>query len=467
LWPIQPSFTSAAYDILQKITRIERKEIRIMSRSRLSRRAFLGSVAAASVVSIVPRHVVAGAKGAAPSAKLNVAGIGAGGQAFHDLSKVAQQCNIVALADVDNERAGKAFEKWPDAKRYKDFRVMLEKEKGIDAVVVACPDHVHAVAAMAAMQLGKPVYVEKPMAHTIPEVRKLMEAAKKYKVATQMGNQGHSGFGCRIIKTWIEKGTIGNVSEVHCWTNRPTWPQGIDRPTETRPVPATLDWDLWLGPAPVRPYNAAYCPRSWRGWWDFGEGALGDMGCHVLDAAFWSLNLGAPARISAETSGVNNETAPKWSVIKFEFPKRGKMPPVTLTWHDGGKKPERPADLESGRPMGDDEGGCMFAGEKGKILCGTYGGNGRTVPESRMKSVTSDYPKSPGQHEEWIEACKGGPAPGANFDYAGPLTELVLLGNVAMRAGQPIEWDAANMKIPNFPGAEKYVHSTYREGWSL
>lgn len=437
----------------------------------LSRRAFLGGTAGvAAVFSIVPRHVIAKSKEAPPSEKLNVAGIGCGGQAFHDLSKVALQCNIVALCDADDERAKEAFAKWPDAKRYRDFRVMLEKEKGIDAVVVATPDHFHAVAAMGAMQLGKGVYVEKPMAHSIGEVRKLMEAAKKYKAPTQMGNQGHSFYACRLTKTWIEDGAIGDVTEVRCWTNRPTWPQGMDRPTDTPPVPATLDWNIWLGPAPERPYNPAYCPRNWRGWYDFGCGALGDMGCHIMDSPFWALNLGSPTRVSAETSGIKSDSFPSWSIIKYEFPERGKMPPVTLTWYDGGKMPERPPELEEGQRMGDEDGGCMFVGSKGKLMAGTYGNGGRLIPESKMKAYKQPevpYPKSPGQHEEWIEACKGGKPAGANFDYAGPLTEVVLLGNIALRAGQPIEWDPVNMKIKNAPDAEQYVSSKCREGWTL
>ena len=442
-----------------------------MKKERLSRRAFLGRAAGATAVfSIVPRYAVAKSGETPPSEKLNVAGIGAGGQAFHDLRKVALQCNIVALADVDDERAAKAFQKWPDAKKYKDFRVMIEKEKGIDAVVVATPDHMHAPAAMAVMQLGKGVYVEKPMAHAISEVRKMMEAAKKYKVATQMGNQGHGLYGCRQTKAWIEEGVIGDVAEVHCWTNRPTWPQGMDRPTDTPPVPSTLDWNLWLGPAPERPYNPAYCPHIWRGWYDFGCGALGDMGCHILDSAFWALNLGAPTRVSAESSGIKSESYPSWSVVKYEFPQRGKMPAVTLTWHDGGKMPERPAELEQGRQLGDDDGGCLFVGTKGKLVVGTYGNGGRLLPESKMedaKSIKVKYPRSPGQHEEWIAACKGGEPAGANFDYAGPLTEMVLLGNIAIRAGQPIEWDSANMKFANVPEANRLLQCEYRTGWTL
>ena len=438
---------------------------------KLSRRVFLGRAAgAATVLNLVPRHVVARSGETPPSERVNVAGIGAGGQAAHDLNMVSRNGNIVALCDVDDRQAAKSYKRWADVPKYKDFRVMLEKEKGIDAVVVATPDHIHAVAAMTAMELGKHVYVEKPMAQSIYEARKLTEAARRYKVATQMGNQGHSFYGCRILHAWIDANLIGKVHEVHCWTNRPTWPQGIDRPTETPPAPPTLDWDLWLGPAPERPYNRAYAPRNWRGWCDFGCGALGDMACHIMDGSFWTLDLGAPTRVEAESSGINNETYPKWSIIRYEFPKRGKMPPVTLTWYDGGKMPPRPEELEEGRRMGDVDGGALLVGDEGKIMTGTYGNGVRIIPESAMKKAKRPkikIPKSPGHHEEWIEACKGGPPAGSNFDYAGPFTEMVLLGNLALRVGQPIEWDAENMRVANVPEAEQYVKREYRQGWAL
>lgn len=437
---------------------------------KLSRRTFLGGAVAASVFTIVPRRCIAKSGELPPSERLNVAGIGCGGQAGHDLSVVSETANIVALCDVDDERGAQSFRKWENAAKYKDFRVMLEKEKGIDAVVVATPDHVHAIAALTAMQLGKHVYVEKPMAHSIYEVRKLQEAARRYKVVTQMGNQGHSFYGVRLLKTWIDDNAIGDITEVHCWTNRPRWPQGIERPTDTPPVRAGLDWDLWLGPAPERPYNPAYCPRNWRGWWDFGTGALGDMGCHILDGPYWTLDLGTPTRVSAETSGVNSETGPLWSIIKYEFPQRGSKPPLTLTWYDGGKMPERPADLEEGRMMGDENGGALLVGKKASIMTGTYCQPVRIIPEKKMKAYKSPevkIPRSPGQHEEWVQACKGNGTANANFDYAGGLTELVLLGTIAMRAGKPIEWDPVNMKIPNAPEADVFIKGSYREGWAV
>jgi len=437
---------------------------------RCSRRTFLRCAGAATAFSVVPRHVVGGAGQVPPGERLNIAGIGAGGQAEHDLNKVALDNNIVALCDVDDRRAADSFQRWPEAAKYKDFRAMLDKEKGIDAVVVATPDHIHAVAAIAAMELGKHVYVEKPMAHSIHEARRMMEVARRTKAITQMGNQGHSFYGVRMLHGWLESRTIGKVSEVHCWTNRPTWPQGIGRPADTPPVPDTLDWDLWLGPAPERPYNPAYAPRNWRGWCDFGTGALGDMACHIMDAAFWTLDLGFPTRVEAETSRPSDETYPKWSVIRYEFPKRGKLPAVTLTWHDGEKMPDRPEDLPEGRPFGSNDGGGLFIGTKGKIIHDAYGGGVRVLPESKMKGKRPKItiPRSPGQHEEWVQACKGaGPTPGSNFEYAGRLTEMVLLGCLALRTGQPIEWDAENMKAKGCPEADAYIQREYRDGWAV
>ena len=437
-----------------------------------SRRQFLGQTAsAAAAFMIVPSHVLGGAGKIPPSERLNIAGVGAGGQAAHDLEQVARDSNIVALCDVDDARAARSFQRWPDAGRYKDFRVMLEKEKDIDAVVVGTPDHMHAFAAMAAIELGKHVYVEKPMAHSVSEARKLTAAARRYKVVTQMGNQGHSFRGCHILRAWVEDNAIGEITEVHCWTNRPTWPQGVDRPAETPPVPATLDWDLWLGPAPERPYHPAYCPRNWRGWWDFGAGALGDMGCHIMDGAFYALELGPPTRVSAESSGINDETGPKWSIICYEFPKRGKLPPVTLTWYDGGKTPARPPELEEGRILGDKDGcGSLYVGAKGKIMATTYGNGVRIIPETKMKAYKKakvELPRRPMHHENWTLACKGEGTAISNFDYAGPFTEMVLLGNVALRAGQPIEWDSENMKITNLPEAQRFIERAYRPGWTL
>ncbi|MCC6694915.1 MAG: Gfo/Idh/MocA family oxidoreductase [Candidatus Hydrogenedentes bacterium] len=429
----------------------------------------MGAAAAAAGCATSPGKQTA--TSALPSAtdKLNIACVGVGGQGGSDLRAVAHE-NIVALCDVDSDRAAKAFAGFPEVPKYADFRVMLEKQKDIDAVVIATPDHTHYFAAMAAIQAGKHVYVEKPMCHYIPEVRKLTQAARDAGVATQMGNQGHSFYGVWQLKSMIEEGWLGQVREVHCWTNRPTWPQGLERPKDTPPVPPTLDWDLWLGSAPERPYHSAYLPHVWRGWWDFGSCALGDMGCHILDAPYTALNLGAPTHVEAESSGVNQETGPLWSIIRFDFPARGDMPPVRVTWHDGGKMPALPEGIGAGTDLGDKDGGSLFIGDKAALTVGTYGGNPRLLPESKMSeylAVHPDRPKGVSHHRTWLDACKGGKPSLSNFEYAGPFTEVVLLGNVALRTGQPIEWDAAAMQVTNLPEANQYVVRPYRAPWAL
>jgi len=449
---------------------------------RISRREFLGAAAAASGMMIVPRRVLGGPGYVAPSDTLNIAGIGAAGQAGGDLSQMEKE-NIVALCDVDWARAAKSFNKYPKAARYKDFRIMLEKQKDIDAVVIGTPDHFHAVAAMAAMQLGKHVYCEKPLTRTIFEARTLIQAARKAKVATQMGNQGHAMESIRVLCEWIQDGAIGKISEVQAWTPHPVWPQGMGRPTDTPPVPETLDWDLWLGPAPARPYHPCYLPLLWRGWWDFGTGGLGDMGCHIFDHIVWSLKLGPPTSVEASFSifvpgkvlnwdkPKNTETYPQASIVTYKFPAREGFPPLTLTWYDGGLMPPRPEELPLGAKMGDTYGGALYIGDKGKILTGSHGANGlRIIPEEKMKAYQQPpktIPRSVGHYREWITACKGGPPALSNFDYAGPLTEIVLLGNAAIWTGQKLTWDSANMKFPNFPEADELVHRTYRSGWSL
>jgi predicted dehydrogenase len=402
------------------------------------------------------------------SEKLNIACVGVGGQGGSDLRSVAHE-NIVALCDVDSDRAAAAFNAFPNVPKYADYRKMLDKQKDIEAVVVAIPDHMHAFVAMAAIESGKHVYVEKPMAHTIDEVRKLTEAARRARVATQMGNQGHSFGGVWQLVEMVQAGVIGTVREIHAWTNRPTWPQGLDRPTDTPPTPASLNWDLWLGSARERPYHPAYCPHRWRGWWDFGCCALGDMACHILDPAFTALELGAPTRVEAASSGVNGETGPLWSIIRFEFPAAGNRPGIGLTWYDGGKMPERPEGIGEAS-LGDRDGGSLWIGDKGMLTVGTYGNQPRLLPEERMKEYEATAPPRPegkNHHKNWIEACKGGPAAGSNFDYAGPFTEAVLLGNVALRAGKPINWDPVNMRVTNAPEANEFVVGHYRSSWTL
>jgi predicted dehydrogenase len=392
--------------------------------------------------------------------------------------------NIVALCDVDEKYAEDVFALYPKAAKYQDYRVMLEKQKDIDAVIVATPDHSHAVIAMAAVKMGKGAYVQKPLTHSIDEARKLTEAAREAKVATQMGNQGHSGDGIRLICEWIWDGAIGAVHEVHAWTNRPIWPQGIYRPRESAAAPQTLNWDLWLGPAPYRPYHPVYLPAKWRGWWDFGCGAMGDMACHVLDPVFWALKLGYPISVEASSPGVfvdwemaaqtPDETPPVASIIRYEFPAREKMPPVAMTWFDGGLMPPRPDELEPDRQMGTDASGVIFIGDKGKLMCGEYGDSPRLIPETKMKAYKQPPQKlrripngNDGHEADWVRACKGGEPASSNFDYAGPMTETVLLGNVALRAGKKLYWDGQNMKVTNAPEADPYVRAKYREGWTL
>lgn len=442
----------------------------------ISRRDFLGAAGAAAATAaaftIVPRHVLGGNGYIPPSEKLNIAGIGVGGMGRNNVGRCDTE-NIVALCDVDDAYAEKAFVLYPKAKKWRDFREMLEKQKDIDAVIIATPDHTHAVIAMTAMKMGKHVYCQKPLTHSVYEARRLTEAAREAKVATQMGNQGHSGEGIRLICEWIWDGAIGQVREVYAWTNRPLWPQGLERPKETPPVPATLDWDLWLGPAPYRPYNPAYVPWKWRSWWDFGTGALGDMACHIIDPAFWALKLGYPTGVEASSTKVNSESAPIASIIRYQFPARGDMPPVKLTWYDGGLMPPRPQELEPGRKMGDNDGGVLFIGDKGKLMCGCYAKSPRLIPETAMKAYTrppKTIPRVGGidNHEQdWIRACKGGKPASSNFDYSGPLTETVVMGNLAIRAGEKLDWDGLNMKVTNVPDANKYVRRPYRQGWSL
>ncbi|MHC4529005.1 MAG: Gfo/Idh/MocA family protein [Planctomycetota bacterium] len=441
-------------------------------KTKVNRRDFLRSTATtAAAFTIVPRHVLGGPGHTPPSEKLNIAGIGAGGRGGGNINACSSE-NIVALCDVDDEKAKETFEKFPQVKKYRDFRQMLEKEdKNIDAVIVSTPDHVHAVASMMAIKMGKHVYCEKPLTHSVYEARMLTEAARKYKVATQMGNQGRSGEGTRLICEWIWAGAIGDVREVHAWTDRPIWPQGIDRPEDVSPVPPTLDWDLWLGPAPYRPYvEKVYCPFVWRGWWDFGTGALGDMACHIIDPVFLALKLGHPTSIRAVSTPVNSETAPLASIVEYEFPARAGMPPVKLTWYDGELRPTDPEELEPGRRMGSRNGGALFVGDKGKLVCGCYGKSPRLIPESKMQTFErppKTIPRVEGHREDWIQACKGGKPACSNFDYAGPLTEVVVLCNLAIRTRKKLDWDGPNMKCTNVPEANDYVRRQYRAGWTL
>jgi predicted dehydrogenase len=448
------------------------------SESRLTRRAFLGTSSALATFIVVPRAVLGGAGVTSPNSKLNIAGIGIGGQGASDLDQVSSE-NIVALCDVDSDYAAKIFRKYPDAKRYKDFREMFGKERSIDAVVVATPDHIHAVASMAAIKHGKHVYCEKPLTRTVYEARALAKAAREAKVATQMGNQGMAFEGNRLINEWIADGAIGPVREVHVWSDRPThrgkmplwWAQGIERPKDAPPVPPSLDWDLWLGPAPRRPYHPAYVPFRWRGWWDFGSGGLGDMGIHNLAPVFSALKLGAPTSVHGSSTPVFKETVPLACIVHYQFPARGDMPPVQLHWYDGGLLPARPDELEDDRPL-DPEDGVIFVGDKGKMLVTGWGGeHPRLIPENRNKEFKrppKTLPRSIGHHKEWIEACKTGSPTRSSFDFAGPLTEAVLLGSVCVRlGGEKLVWDGANFKVTNVAEANEFLHYKYRDGWTL
>lgn len=469
-----------------------------------TRRSFIkNSALAASGIAIVPRHVLGGTGYIAPSDRLNMAYVAVGGRGRSHVKGTSSQ-NMIAFCDVDDRQAAEMYTMFPDVTRYKDFRVMLEKEKDIEAVMIATPDHTHATVAMAAMNLGKHVYVEKPMTHNIYEARMLTETAKKRNLVTQMGNQGSSLDGTRDMAEWIEAGAIGEVTRVHCWTNRPIWPQGVATPKSTESVPAELDWDLWLGPAPKRDYNPAFLPFKWRGWWDYGTGALGDMGCHIIEVPFRALKLGYPEAVEASTTQVYvgdfyeadyKDSCPPSSKVHFYFPKRGNLPPVEMIWYDGGLLPKRPEELDVNEPMGDWDGGVIFEGTKGKIMCGVYGKNPTLLPTKLMNDFAKpaqSIPRVETSHQmQWVEAVKANKpeSVSSGFEYAGPLTEAILMGNLAIRSfdykvlkegKQPgywapydypgrtkLLWDGANMKITNFEYANSFVRREYREGWSL
>ncbi len=450
-----------------------------MKEKKLTRRGFMGAAAGVAAFTVVPRSVLGGAGQTPPSEKVNIAGVGIGGQGGSDLRELEKQTNIVALCDVDWRHASQCFKRYPNAKQYKDFREMLDKEdKNIDGVVVGTPDHMHAIVSMAAMKRGKHVYCEKPLTHTVREARLMAETAREQKVATQMGNQGQAGDDVRLLCETIWDGAIGQVREVHVWTDRPLngidkwyWPQGVDRPKGEDPVPESLNWDLWVGPAPMRPYKSrVYNPFVWRGWWDFGTGALGDIGCHSMDPVFRALKLGYPTSIEAACTLVNNETYPVASRVTYEFPARGDMAPVRLHWYDGGMKPPRPPELEDGRQWGTN--GTLYVGDKGKML------GSRLIPQSRQQEYgrpPRKLERSPGHYTEWVIACKGGKPAGSNFpDHAGLLAQVVLLGNVALRPAlkekllnTKLLWDAKEFKFTNMPEANQYLTKEYREGWAI
>jgi predicted dehydrogenase len=445
----------------------------------------------------------------APSDKLYIAGIGVGGKGESDLTSITKNPKAVVniLCDVDERRAATSVKRFPEAKFYKDYRKMLDAEyKNIDAVTVSTPDHMHAVQAMAAMKLGKHVYVQKPLTHDIYEARMLTEAAKKYKVVTQMGNQGASGDGVRQMRDWFDAGVIGDVHTVYCWTNRPVWPQGIPWSDKKAEVPKELDWDLWLGTAPYKDYVENLVPFNWRGWWDYGTGALGDMACHIIEPAFRTLGLGYPSEVECSVGSVYvgefrrgyfPDSCPPSSHITLKFPGKNGKSDIKFHWMDGGIQPERPDELGPNEVFGDGGNGVYMIGTKGKMMCGTYGINPQLLPTSKTKETTvpQKYKRveggsEPGHYVQWVDACIAGYGKielSSDFEIAGPLTESILMGNLALRSfdirkprpnGRPDQfdypgryikllWDGPNMKITNFDDANQFVKRTYREGYSL
>ena len=438
-----------------------------------SRRSFLKTASAiAAGVAVVPRHVL-GQGQTPPSQKLNVAGIGIGGMGAGDMDSCAQAGeNIVALCDPDRNFLGASARKYPGAKLYTDFRKMLETQKDIDAVIIATPDHVHAVAMAMAMKLGKHVHCQKPLTHSVYEARRIGEIARETKVATQMGNFGQAGEEPRRVAELIWAGAIGTLREVHAWSNRKPdiSERGVARPKETPPCPAHLDWDLWVGPAPLRPYHACYHPFSWRGWWDFGTGVLGDIGCHELSAVFKALNIGHPVSVEACSTNwqrpreISDETAPLASITHYKFAASDTHGPLSIFWYDGGMRPPRPEQLHPEAEFAVND-GIMYVGDAGIML------GSRLIPASRSQEFGRPQPKlarSPGHWKEFLGACRGGPPAGSNFgDHAAHLTEVVLLGNIAIRMNRKLDWDPVNLRFPNCPEADEFINPSYRQGFAL
>ncbi|WP_222536480.1 Gfo/Idh/MocA family protein [Pedobacter polysacchareus] len=471
-----------------------------------SRRSFLKTTAlAAAGFMIVPRHVLGGKGFLAPSDRLIVAGVGVGGKGQSNLSNIYKggKADIAFLCDVDDRRAANSVKNFPSAKYYKDYREMLDKEgKHIDGVVVSTPDHNHAMIAMAAMQLGKHVYVEKPLSHDIFEARKLTEAANKYQVVTQMGNQGSSGDGVRQLQDWVDAGVIGKVERVYCWTDRPSWPQGITWPAVNGSVPKELDWDLWLGSAPYKPFVDKLVPFNWRGWWDYGTGAIGDMGCHLVEPPFRILGLDTPIDVQCSVGsiyvdefkrGYFPDSCPPSSHVIMTFKKTKKTKDdLQIHWMDGGIKPGRPIELGANEPFGAN--GVLFEGTKGKMMCDVYGANPRLLPLSRNQEVHVKPGVErviggvDGHYWDWAEACIAGYGKkklSSPFEIAGPLTETLLIANLAIRGtdiqkprqsgngfdypGRDIKliWDKENLRVTNFDDVNQFVRREYRQGWSL
>jgi predicted dehydrogenase len=497
--------------------------------NKISRRKFIASASSALVFTIVPRHIIGGVGFTPPSDQIRVACIGVGSQGIRVMINFLQNPDfkIISVCDVNKEdtnyfewspgelrRKVREFisepgwggeqegclagreparyivekyyakdlskEKFSGCTSYNDFRELLAAEPDLDAVIIGTPDHTHAVISKTAMENEKHVYCQKPMTHSVLEARKLAEYAQKYNVATQVATGIHASESTRLLCEWIWDGAIGHVHEVHNWSSRPFWPQGIDRPADSMPVPENLDWDLWLGPAPFREYHTCYQPFAWRGWKDFGNGAIGDMGCYSFDTIFRVLKLQAPVSVEASgsksyvlegtTTNINthDETYPRACKIHYQFAAREDMSPVSIHWYDGGLKPQRPIELEAGRQLPDE--GLLFVGDRGKILCGFEGGSPRIIPESKMQEYErplKTLPRSIGHIEEWVRACRGGESADANFGFSGKVTQSLLLGNVALNHGSKIEWDPENFRVTNSEQANQYLHRNYCEGWEI
>src|SRR6266568_6210926 len=512
---------------------------RSFSEASFSRRKFLKQTAAAGIgLSIVPRRVLGGTGYVAPSDKVNIAFIGVGSQGLRVMLHFLREPDVQGIAVCDPNKSSANHPQWdthefcnsvrqllgvnsgwdwlsPDdpiqlthslrvtsgvagrepcqkivdayygsqlrsgkyrgCAAYRDFRELLEKEKDVDAVIVCTTDNLHAVVSAAAMKKGKHVFCQKPLTHTIYEARRIAELARETRVATQIAVANQASEDTRLLCEWIWSGAIGPVREVMNWSSRPFWAQGLERPKESEPVTDSFDWDLWLGPAPERPFNRAYAPFVWRGWADFGCGALGDMGSYSFDTIFRVLKLEAPMSVESSSTDRYDETYPQASIIRYSFPARGDMPPVKFSWYDGGLKPPRPEELEEDRPLkGDGEEndeGLLFVGDGGKILCGFNGANPKLIPEAKMKSYQQPpktLPRSPGNEREWLDACKGGKVkPGGNFEFSGMVTETLLLGNLAIRTGQRLDWDRTNLKVSNSRLAEKFIRPERRSHWEL
>lgn len=504
----------------------------------VSRRKFLGQTAAAAIgLSIIPRRVLGGAGYVPPSDKVNIAFIGVGSQGLRVMLRFLREPDVQGVAVCDPNKVSANYPQWdthefcksvrkllnvdsgwdwlsPDqpiqlthslrvtsgvagrepcqkivdayyatqqrsgdyrgCSAYNDFRELLEKQQDLDAVIVCTTDNLHATVSAAAMKKRKHVFCQKPLTHTIYEARRLTEIARETDVATQIAVGNQASESTRLLCEWIWSGAIGPVREVMNWSSRPFWPQGLERPKETEAVPEGLDWNLWLGPAPERSFNHAYLPFVWRGWCDFGCGALGDMGSYSFDTIFRVLKLEAPVSVEASSSDRYDETYPQASIVHYNFPARGDMPPVKFTWYDGGLKPPRPEELEENRPLkgdGEEDEGLLFVGDRGKILCSFNGGNPKLIPQAKMDSFQQPpktLPRSPGNEREWLDACKGSQdKPGGNFEFSGLVTEALLLGNVATRLGQKLDWDRSNLRVTNSDSAQNYVHPERRSGWAL